>query len=421
MASRTHLQSHPPAEFPEPSNGLSLGHPGEVQWLISPNGAMLLAATPAGAMRLGLSPEAVERPYPLDKSMPALTDLAALAASRALDGGAVEDRDLVFWTSRGPLTLHCACRLTVVTVGDRDTDAILVRLLPIEVTAAAVTSADTGVTLSRIAERIRSGLRSRAGSALPPALAPVAPVSTAPVVAAEVPPDHLAKLAHELRTPVAAIAAMAEIMRDERFGPLVDARYRDYARSIHDSARHMLQVIESMLDRSASEEAAAPLTFVDLDVNALAAAAVESLGPLAAQARLTIETSLADRLPMVVADRRCVRQILLNLLTNALKFTPAGGRARVLTRHAADGRLWLEVADTGRGMSDEDIARFTGKAGMPPRKDALPKRDGGGHGLGMPLVHALAAANGAGIEIGSRPGEGTRVSLIFPAERIIPV
>ena len=430
MASRTNLQPHRLADLASRTDGLALGNPDEAAWLIAPAEGLLLAATPAGEARLGFPSDPTDGPRALDRSMPALCDLLALTASDAFAGGKAVDRDLVFWTARGPSRLHCTCRRVDTSSG---TEAILVRLETSAAPAHAPSSLETGATLSKIAERIRAGLRTRTEAqvaAASPSLARSAASTheqgrSAADTAPSVPPEHLAKLAHELRTPVAAIASMAEIMRDERFGPLADARYRDYARSIHDSARHMLAVIESMLDRSASGteggETSPALTFIELNVNALAAAAVESIGPLAAEARLTLDTELAERLPLVIADQRCVRQILLNLLTNALKFTPEGGEVRVSTRTDSERRLWLEVGDTGRGMSTEEITRSMG-AGAPHCDFAHgPRRDGGGYGLGLPLVHALAAANGARIEMSSTPGHGTCVSLVFPADRLIPI
>lgn len=231
----------------------------------------------------------------------------------------------------------------------------------------------------------------------------------------------LRRLAHELKTPVSAIASAAEIMKDERFGAIGDARYLRYARDIHTSAHHALQVIERMLGRSASGDARTPeLAFTDLDINAIVASVVSSLEIMAITSGITLKTALSAKLPRVVADATSVRQIFINTLTNALKFAPRGSTVIVASQIELGGPLTITVADNGPGISNDEIARIMSGA-MSAGGGEGRERPGGGYGIGLPLSISLAAANGATLSIECQPGEGTRVILAFPGNRQIPV
>lgn len=228
-------------------------------------------------------------------------------------------------------------------------------------------------------------------------------------------PYYIAKLAHELKTPLSAIAAASEIMRDERLGPMGSERYRGYASDIHDVARHALEVIDAMLQGRVvgSDEAQAKTS--EIDLNELTARCVSAMQPLAERARLAIELDFADGLPRVSADVLSVRQILFNLIANAVKFTSSGGYMRVTTRRAADGGVEIEVKDTGAGMSASEIARALDKVNPP---EPGPRREGG-HGLGLPLVRALAEASGAELSIKSDVGKGTTATVSFAKKRVV--
>ena len=221
---------------------------------------------------------------------------------------------------------------------------------------------------------------------------------------ARVEPSHVAKLAHELKTPLSAIAAAAEIMRDERLGPIGSEKYRGYASDIYDSARHALGVISRMLEAARGDGAAGQLSFAEIDLDDLARGVVSAMTPLAGDAGLGLVADLSDRLPHVVADRTAVRQILLNLITNAIKFTRRGGAIVVSTRYEGEGPVVLEVRDNGPGLD----ATAHGAAGK-------------GLGLGLPLVRAMAAANGADVAIESAPGQGTAVRITFRKDHVVPV
>ena len=247
----------------------------------------------------------------------------------------------------------------------------------------------------------------QAGERLEPAAAEAGPPATFDV----------ARLAHELRTPLSAITVLAEIMRDERLGPLGSDRYRGYVADIFASAAHANSVLASFLDPTANTPGQGSLAFVELDLAELLAATVSALEPLAQRSGVTLRASLGTPLPHLIADRRCIRQMLDNLIANALKFTPPGGEVVVSARYAVGGPVVIEVADTGDGMTATELAHA--RAG-----DTVPeplRRRSGGTGIGLPLVRALAIASGATVGIDSAAGGGTRVTIAFAHDRVVPV
>lgn len=238
------------------------------------------------------------------------------------------------------------------------------------------------------------------------------------------PPSGHASLAHELKTPISAIAAAAEIMKDERFGPLGTARYVGYAADIHGSAQHMLVVIDRMLGEDAGAEAGGAqhdLDFSEIDVADALRTTVSQLAPLAEQAGITLSLHVPPRLPRVIADATSLKQIVLNLATNALKFTPRGGQVTVEARYSGEGPLTIAVSDTGSGIEEGEIERLLAPAGPPRAERNAARSADGGLGLGLPLARALAAANGAELFLESTPGKGTSARIVFSKDRVIPV
>jgi signal transduction histidine kinase len=222
------------------------------------------------------------------------------------------------------------------------------------------------------------------------------------------------ELAHELKTPISAIAAAAEIMRDERLGPLSNERYRDYIGDIHESAAQMLKLIDRLLARRVLEQAAEGLEPVEIDTGALVRATASALEPLAMQAGLNLSVEIAPNIPPLVADPTSVRQVLVNLLNNALKFTPRGGAVIIDAHQDAQGRVVIAVTDTGLGLSEDDLKRALDGVRCHPQQD-----EGRGAGIGLRLVKALSQANGAEFVLSSKLGQGTRAAVTFnrPGER----
>lgn len=228
--------------------------------------------------------------------------------------------------------------------------------------------------------------------------------------------DFLAKVSHEVRTPLNSILGFTELMLEERLGAIGNARYKGYVEDIHQSGLYALSLLNDLLDISKIDAGKFDLDFTAVDLPELVEACVNSLQPLARRERILLRTSLAYNLPAVIADRRRLKQILLNLLSNAIKFTNAGGQVIVSARLIDGGDLRLRVHDNGVGMTEDEIA-----AAMQPfhQLDTAPRKQTG-TGLGLPVTKALADANRARLLIASQRGVGTSADVIFPKDRLTP-
>ena len=225
--------------------------------------------------------------------------------------------------------------------------------------------------------------------------------------------ELLARIGHEVRTPINAIVGFAEVMLEERFGPIGEPRYRDYLRDVRASGLHVMSLVDDLLDLARVEAGRADLEFEPVALNDIVRDCVSMLLPKASRDRIIVRTSLAEALPPVLADRRSVKQIVLNLLSNAIKFNVSGGQAIVSTGRDETGGVTLRVRDTGIGMGPADI----GLALEPFRR--VHGARFGGTGLGRPLTKALAEANAARFTIESEPRQGTLVEIAFPAPRVL--
>lgn len=225
--------------------------------------------------------------------------------------------------------------------------------------------------------------------------------------------DFLAKVSHEIRTPLNAIIGFAEVMMEERFGAVGNERYREYLKDIHLSGEHLISLVNDLLDLSKIESGKLELNFVDVDLNEAVAQAVALLQPQANRAHIIIRTSLTRSVPLVQADKRSIRQIVLNLASNAVKFTQGGGQVIVATALNDLGEPVIRVRDTGVGMSRKEIA-----LALEPFRQ-LPMGGSDGAGLGLPLTKALTEANRAQFVIQSAVGEGTLVEVTFSSARAI--
>ncbi|RIK83944.1 MAG: PAS domain-containing sensor histidine kinase [Hyphomicrobiales bacterium] len=228
--------------------------------------------------------------------------------------------------------------------------------------------------------------------------------------------EFLARVSHEIRTPLNAIIGFSELMMDEKFGPIGSDRYRDYLRDINRSGNHVLDLVNDLLDISKIEAGEQEMNYEAVSLNEALAEAVAMMQPQANRERVIIRSSLASRLPDVVADLRSVRQIALNLLSNAIRYTQAGGQVIVSTAYEASGDVAMRVRDTGIGMTLAEIDQA-----MKPFKqiNALKRGRHDGTGLGLPLTKAMVEANRARFTISSTPGEGTLVEIVFPSTRVL--
>ena len=225
----------------------------------------------------------------------------------------------------------------------------------------------------------------------------------------------LATMSHELRTPLNAVIGFSDVLRGELLGPIGSAKYRDYANHIHDSAIHLLNVLSDILDMSKVEAGQISLNETAIDVGAVVREVVELFEQEAGFAKIALIGHPPPPLPPLRADQRYVRQMLINLLSNALKFTPAGGRIAVDVARDGAADLVVTVADTGVGMSDDQLEIALAPFGQ---IDSPLMRKYQGTGLGLPIVKSLIELHGGRLAIASAPSEGTRVSLVFPARRL---
>jgi PAS domain S-box-containing protein len=226
--------------------------------------------------------------------------------------------------------------------------------------------------------------------------------------------SFLATMSHELRTPLNAIIGFSGMMAAEMFGPLGAARYRSYANDIKRSGEHLLALINDVLDISKIEARAVDLELKPLDVHAHVTEAVRLMSPLLTSRGVHIDSDLSAGATGVMSDERALRQILNNVLSNAVKFSPSGGTVHVRAESAAGGRVLLHVADEGPGIAPEHLREL----GQPFVQFGNPYTTGGhGTGLGIAIVKSLMLAQGGQMRIASELGRGTTVTLDFTAPK----
>ena len=227
--------------------------------------------------------------------------------------------------------------------------------------------------------------------------------------------EFLANMSHELRTPLNAIIGFSQVMADEVMGPLGSARYTGYARDICSSAQHLLGIITDILDVSKLEAGKVDLEEQDAEIAQIIQDVVQLVGERARALEVTIDTELNSGLPQIRADALKLKQVLLNLVTNAIKFSHAGGHVLLRASFTPEG-LTLAVVDHGIGMDegevDTAVTRFGQVASTWSRKHP-------GTGLGLPLAIGLVELHGGRLSIESQKGVGTTVTVILPLERVI--
>ena len=226
--------------------------------------------------------------------------------------------------------------------------------------------------------------------------------------------QFLAAMSHELRTPLNAILGFSEILSKQSYGPLAE-RYRDYVQDISSSGAHLLSLINDVLDISRLDIGDAKLNERVLEIGDVIDEAVRMIAGEARTADISLRIEIGDSLPPVRADERRIRQVLLNLLYNAVKFTPAGGSIYVSANLRPDG-LAITVADTGIGIAEKDIPKALERFGQ---VDSRLSRKYEGVGLGLPLTKQLIELHGGAFELTSTVNVGTTITVTLPTERLV--
>jgi len=412
-------------------------------FLWRPRDCSIAWANPAGLSLWGAQSllELASRRF--DRSMPAVARLQRLLLVLAL--GASDRQTLVFWLPQGSKRLTCQCRKVHLSANDEGlllqvveqpnirgplangpashAEADLNGHMAFERVAAPgawqmeapVLAPQDAATLAEIARLIRErtmdggGRRSDKREALAPESQPkeLEP-ETGPFEA-----EFLGRLSHELRTPLNAVIGYGELLQAEQSGPLGSPKYRGYTVDLLEAARHCLSLVNDLFDMTRLAAAGGGLEFSDVDINESARVCLAILVPIASKAGVALTDNLGAGLPLAILDRRSLRQILLNLLANAIKFTPAGGSVSIGSSYETGVGLKVVVADTGRGMTTGSLNVARGLA--PNNAEPGP----GASGLGLPISRDLAAANGGTLAVESEPGRGTRVTLFVPMNRLL--
>ena len=228
--------------------------------------------------------------------------------------------------------------------------------------------------------------------------------------------EFLANVSHELRTPLNAIIGFTEIMEREMYGPLGHDRYKDYAENVLQSGRHLLAIINDLLDMAKVEAGKLDLNERTIEVGGLVESCLSLMRDRIKQQGLELVLRLPSGGPLLWADERLVKQMLINLLANAVKFTPEGGTITLKGEVTPLRGYDLSVADTGIGIAEDDLATVLAPFGQ---VESAMNRSHAGTGLGLPLVNAMIRLHGGTLKLESTVGHGTIASLAFPPERVI--
>ncbi len=321
------------------------------------DGALLVGANAEARRKLGFG-KPIRTPVPLDAAMPALQTLRLMAATSTLAGLA----DLTFWAPNGVLRWQCRYART-----SRRAARFTLEMLP----AAA------------------SG---EAGTLPTPQPTPVTLQS-------------IARLAHELRAPVSAIFSAADVMAEGHLGAVEDERYHGYIVGIRDTARHLLGVVETMLRNPESAIENDQNGPTEINVGVVVGEVAHGLNALADTAGVILTVDLAQGALVILAERTGLRQMIYNLLSNALRHAGPGALVTARTGRTPAGEIWLEVEDDGPGIPDTVVIRTM--------QTEAPSDSGTGAGLGLPLTRKLAEAAGASLSLNSDTS-GTRARVTFP-------
>jgi signal transduction histidine kinase len=226
-----------------------------------------------------------------------------------------------------------------------------------------------------------------------------------------------AQVTHELRTPLNAIIGFSETIRTQMFGPVTNPRYLEYAALIHDAGGHLLSLINDLLDVSKLEEGKMEIAPIRVSAAALARSTLDLVELLARDGDVALATKGIDTCPDLNVDPRAAKQVLVNLLSNAIKFTPPGGSIDLGFAGRVDGGVVITVADSGIGMSKDEIGLAFEPFGRASGEFAATAP---GTGLGLPIARALVRLHGGELSLTSAPGRGTTVTVVFPPDAAMP-
>jgi PAS domain S-box-containing protein len=228
--------------------------------------------------------------------------------------------------------------------------------------------------------------------------------------------EFLAGLSHELRSPLNAIIGFADMTRNQVAGPLGDKCYHEWASDICESGQHLLELINEILDHAKAEAGKLTLNEEDVDLHRAVDFCTRMMEPRTRRAGIDLSTSLAPDARFVRGDEKRIRQILLNLISNAVKYTPSGGRVTVITDLDSFGGVTLSVTDTGIGIAESNLNHMFESFW---RADNVNHRDVEGTGLGLPLTRRLVELHGGVINLSSILGKGTTATVRLPHHRVV--
>jgi two-component system cell cycle sensor histidine kinase PleC len=235
-------------------------------------------------------------------------------------------------------------------------------------------------------------------------------------VASRVKSEFIANMSHELRTPLNTVVGFSKLLSEHERRHLKDEDIVQYATLIHDSAGHLLAVINDILDISKIQSGKYTLDAREIELSEVLHMAVASLELMAAEAGVTVEKDIASDLPLIRGDGVKLRQVFTNIISNAIKFTRSGGLVTIRAGRQADGGAAVEISDTGIGMSEEEI-----KIALTPfgQVDSSRARWREGTGLGLPIARSLIELHSGKLKIDSTKDVGTTVGVVFPSRHAV--
>jgi signal transduction histidine kinase len=225
--------------------------------------------------------------------------------------------------------------------------------------------------------------------------------------------DFLATMSHELRTPLNAIIGFYRMIGDQMFGPLENTEYVDFANEINRSGQHLLGLIEAVLEFSNADAIELKLVRVPVEIGTVARSALEVVADRGHMGGIEFEWAIPSELPLALGDPARIRQILINLLTNAIKFTDRGGTVRLSATRPGDATIAITISDTGKGIAPEHLAHVFEPFYL--ADGTMNRKIQDGIGLGLPLARRLAELSGGSLTLESELGVGTTATVVLPS------